>query len=490
MTESARITPNQAPKSLREQVRSAVIWRSGAQIAGQVIAWLSTFLVIRILSPSDYGLFAMTQVILVLLNMLNGYGLASALIQRAEAGERAQRQLFGMLILLNVGLGGLQFAMAPLAGLYFRHPEVIPLLRVQALLYLTTPFIAFPYALLARQMDFKKQASVNLLSAVAGAVTALGGAMGGLGVWTLVAAPLALFTTRAVGMMAAARAWVWPSFDFRGARDMARYGGLMAAGQAFWFIHSQADVFIAGRMLDAHWLGIYTTSLFLTQILVSKFVPPLNDVAFSAYARIHNDSESVAGPFLTAVRTIMLVALPCYFGLAVTAEPLVHVVLGPKWIEAGPIVAILALAMPFVTLMALFAPASDARGRPEVSLRTGLFGAIILPVGFVAGVQWGVAGLATSWLIAYPLYTLAGALVTLPAIGVRMRDLLAELQVPLLASLAMALVLLILDRTLPPLADGLHLAILVAAGGAAYVGWLLLFARGTVRDTIALVRNR
>ena len=38
--------------------------------------------------------------------------------------------------------------------------------------------------------------------------------------------------------------------------------------------------------LDAHALGIYTTALFLTQILASKFVPPLNEVAFAAYSRI------------------------------------------------------------------------------------------------------------------------------------------------------------------------------------------------------------
>ena len=82
--------PNHPPESLRNQVRSAVIWRSGTQILGQMLAWVSTFLVIRILSPSDYGLFAMTQVVLVLLNMLNGYGLASALIQRGEAGRHAR----------------------------------------------------------------------------------------------------------------------------------------------------------------------------------------------------------------------------------------------------------------------------------------------------------------------------------------------------------------------------------------------------------------
>ncbi|WP_163597401.1 oligosaccharide flippase family protein, partial [Klebsiella pneumoniae] len=81
-------------------------------------------------------------------------------------------------------------------------------------------------------------------------------------VWTLVAAPIALFFTRAIGMTIAARSFLWPSFDFRGAGDIARYGGVMATGQLFWFAQSQADVFIAGRLFDPHMLGIYTTSLF------------------------------------------------------------------------------------------------------------------------------------------------------------------------------------------------------------------------------------
>jgi hypothetical protein len=145
---------------------------------------------------------------------------------------------------------------------------------------------------------------VNLISATAGALAALAGAYGGLGVWTLVLAPIVLFATRAIGMTWAARSLMWPSFDFRGAGAMARFGGLMAAGQMFWFVQSQADVFIAGRLFDPHTLGIYTTSLFLTQILVQKFVPALNEVAFSAYARMQDDAAGAATAFAKSVRDI------------------------------------------------------------------------------------------------------------------------------------------------------------------------------------------
>ena len=143
--------PDPPAESLFAQARRAVIWRSGAQIVGQLITWAATFLVIRILDPRDYGLFAMTQVVLALLNMLNGAGLASGLIQKPEADERSIRQLYGMLIVLNFTLGAIQFALAPVAAAYFRQPIVADMLRVQSLLYFITPFIAFPYALLARR---------------------------------------------------------------------------------------------------------------------------------------------------------------------------------------------------------------------------------------------------------------------------------------------------------------------------------------------------
>ncbi|TGX55214.1 lipopolysaccharide biosynthesis protein [Sphingomonas gei] len=490
MTESTAPNPNHRLDSLKDQVRSAVIWRSGTQILGQLLTWASTFIVIRVLSPSDYGLFAMTQVVLVLLNMLNGYGLASALIQRGDASRRAQRQLFGMLILLNLVLAAIQFGCAPFAAAYYRQPMVADLLRVQALLYIATPFIALPYALLARELDFRKQAQVNLASGIAGAATALAGAWSGLGVWTLVAAPIALFTVRAIGMTWAANALMWPSFDFRGAGDIARYGGVMATGQIFWFLQSQADVFIAGRLFDPHMLGIYTTSLFLTQIFVSKFVPPLNEVAFSAYARMKDDRAAVAAAFVKSARVIFVVAMPFYLGLAVTARPLVEVVLGPKWLEAAPVVHWLALAMPMMTLQTLFAPASDACGRPGISAKNGATGALLLPAAFLIGVHWGLMGLVAAWFAAYPLYLAISTWRTLPVIGVRLRDLIDGLAAPVIAAAGMALIVSLLARLLPPLPALAQVALLGAAGVAVYGGWLALFARDTLDEVVALVRNR
>ena len=478
------------PEPLARQVRNALIWRSGSQIVAQLVQWSATFLVIRILAPSDYGLFAMCQVILTFMAMLNGYGLASGLIQQTTISSREVRQLFGMLILLNAALAIAQLSLAPIAAAYYRQPIVGDMLRVQALLYLTTPFIALPYALLSRAMDFRHQAKANITASIASASTALGGALYGLGVWTLVFAPIVLFSVRGAMMTWSARSLVWPSFDFRGAGGIARYGGVMAASQLFWFLQSQADVFIAGRSFSAHLLGIYTTSLFLTQIFVSKFVPPLNEVAFSAYARMQADPDAIGRAFVKGVRLVMVVAMPFYLGLAATAEPLVLTMLGAKWVETAPIVRLLALAMPFMTLQVLLTPATDARGRPGIGVRNGAIGAAILGTAFLIGVHWGPMGMGIAWIAAYPLYLAISAWRSLPVIGVRARDVGGAIASPALAAIAMALAVWLVDQSLPPIIVQARLAILVSVGGAVYTAWMLVFARATVAELVAAVRKR
>ncbi|WP_267381897.1 MULTISPECIES: lipopolysaccharide biosynthesis protein [unclassified Sphingomonas] len=490
--EMTALSPDPTTESLASRIRRAVIWRSGSQILAQTVQWAATFLVIRILGPADYGLVAMTQVVLALLNMLNGYGLASGLVQQAEVTERQIRQLFGMLIVLNGGLALAQVALAPLAAAYYRQPEVTVLLRVQALVYLTTPFIALPLALLSRRMDFRHQARANIAASIASATAALGGASAGLGVWTLVLAPLTLFTVRAAMLTWSARALIWPSFDFRGAGSLARYGGVVAAGQLFWFAQSQADVFIAGRRFAPATLGIYTTALFLAQIFVSKFVPPLNEVAFSAYARMRHEAEddgAVARAFVRAVGIVMIAALPFYLGLFVTAEPLVLTVLGPKWAAVAPVVRLLALAMPFMTLLVLFTPACDARGRPGVGVGNGAWGAAILTIAFLIGVRGGPTGMATAWIVAYPLYLGISAHRALPVIGARARDVARAILPPLLASTGMALIVSLVDRVLPAMVPAARLGVLAGTGLVAYGAWLMLFARPTLLALIAMVRR-
>lgn len=483
----------QVPRpSLAAQVRSAVIWRSGSQVLTQIVSWCSTLIVIRLLAPEDYGLFAMAQVMLVLLSTMNGWGLASALIREEEVSQERLRQAFGMLILLNCGLSLTQFLAAPLVALWFDEPRVADLLRVQSLIYLAVPFCGISHAILARRMDFRRPAQVRLAAALAGATTALTGALNGWGVWTLVFAPMTMLVTEAIGMTWAARTLIRPSFRFAGAGHIAGFGGIMTATQLFWFVQSQADVMIAGRVLDAHTLGVYTTGLFLAQLLAAKFVPPINEVAFAAYSRQQSawqDGEG-AQPLLATIRLVMLVALPAYAGMAVVAEPLVPVLLGAQWLEIPPLLPILAAAMSMMTLQILFAPATNARGVPAAALRIAMLGSVVMPGAFWIGSHWGLYGFAWGWVGGMAVLSAATVRLSGGLIGLRIGGLLRAIAPPLAAALAMAagvaLLLRLLPGGLPPLAV---LACAVPLGVALYLGGLRLIAPDRLVEALHFLRN-
>lgn len=472
------------------RIKSALFWRSGSQILSQMISWVVTLAVIRLLDPADYGLFAMTQVILNFATFLNGYGLVSALVQSETLDSHRLRQAFGIMLLLNGALALAQLLIAPLAADYYDQPMVAQLLRVQALLYLSTPFISIPEAIMGRALDFRRPALVNLIAAMASAALALAGALSGWGVWTLVFAPMAGFWVKAVGYVLATGFRPIPSFDFRGTGAMVAYGASLLGGQLFWIVQSQADIFIGGRMLEPHQLGLYAEALFLTQIFVSKFIPPLNDVAFPAYARMQKDPARIAWSFCKAVRLLLLISCPVYLGMAVTAGPLVETLFGAKWLEMAPFVSILALAMPFMTLQVMFAPVSNALGRPGTTARVAAFGALLMPAAFLVGIRFGAIGLAWAWLGAFPILTAITARIAGGPMGLRIADLIRAAAPGVGCSLLMAAAVLAIDSMLPVLPAALRLAVLVPAGGAAFLAALMLCARGTVMELIALVARR
>ena len=493
MAEADPIAPRPASATpLAALVRTAVIWRSGSQVLTQIVSWASTLIVIRLLAPEDYGLFAMAHVMLVLLSTMNGWGLASALIREEVVTEERLRQTLGMLILLNGGLALTQFLAAPLVALWFEEPMVANLLQVQSLLYLAVPFSALPHAILARRMDFRRPAQVRMAAAIAGAVTALTGALSGWGVWTLVAAPLVLFTTEAVGMTWAARAPIRPSFRFAGAGRIAGFGGVLTATQLFWFVQSQADVMIAGRVLDAYNLGVYTTGLFLAQLLATKFVPPINEVAYAAYARQQSEGDSDWGSsaVLATIRLVMLVALPAYAGMAVVAPVLVPVLLGDKWIEIVPLLPVMAAAMAMLTLQILFAPATSARGFPGIALKVTMLGSVVMPLAFLTGSQWGVIGFAWGWVGGMAVLTGATIVLSRRVLGFAYAGMARAVAPPLAAALAMAGGVTLVLRMLPPLMDLAALAVSVAVGIALYFAALRLIAPGRLAEALNFLRNR
>jgi len=299
---------------------------------------------------------------------------------------------------------------------------------------------------------------------------------------------------RAIGLTVLARSLVWPSFDFRGCGSIFRFGLAILLTQLFWLVQTQSDIFVIGRALTPHEVGVYSQAVFLATIFYSRFVPPLNEVAFPAYSRLQDDLPGLRWAFLRSARLIMLIAAPLYVGMAVCAEPLVATLFGPTWHELPPLIEFMALAMPFMTLQVLFSPALNAIGKPGVPVRTAIAGAAIFAASFVCAAQFGIMAVAAIWCVAAPLLLLATVLLSRRALGIGVADMWSALALPAGSSVAMGAIVWTADRwmvsTRLEAMPMLHLSLLVVIGVAAYGVAIHVTDRTALAQIWALIRRK
>ena len=119
--------------SLRSKVLSGLLWSGGARAVGQVFTWAITIVVIRLLSPADYGLLAMAMVFASFITLLAEAGLGAALVQAPELDDLKLRRVFGAVVLINSALFVLQIAAAPAIAHFFEEDRLILIIEVLAL---------------------------------------------------------------------------------------------------------------------------------------------------------------------------------------------------------------------------------------------------------------------------------------------------------------------------------------------------------------------
>ncbi|MEL7189882.1 MAG: lipopolysaccharide biosynthesis protein [Pseudomonadota bacterium] len=472
------------------RVRNAVAWRYGGQVAAQIITWSSTILVVRLLDPSDYGLFAMSQVLITALAFMNGQSFAASLVRAAKVGEREVAQVFGLLLTLNVALATAVFFLAPYSAAYFGEPQVAELLRIQMVLFLIVPFMALPEAMLARKLQFRPQALASMSGAVSGATVALTLAYLGYGVWALVYAPIVQFAVRALVVSFAAKVITVPNFNPRGARAIITFGGTLTLCQLFWIIQSQSDIIIAGRQFEPYELGLYSEALFVALIVTGRFLPPINEVSFPAYSELHNKGMALAPYFARVQQTVALVVAPIYIGLSLTAHEAVSTLFGPKWIEMAPLLANLAMVMPVFAVQIVCAPSTNAMGKAWIYLTTSICGAVAFASCFAFGVSYGSEGLTYAWWIAAPTLLIITMALTLPALRLTIFDLFKAWLPAIVSTALMGMAVYFVLKAMPEWAPWWKLAAIIPVGALVYASALWVIWPQVVRDSWEMLRQK
>ena len=478
--------------TLRAQVLSGIRWTAGARLAAQVFAWAITLVVIRILSPADYGLLAMATVFVSLLSVFHDIGLGAAIVQRPSVEDGLLRQVFGAIVVLHSVLTALLVVSAPLIADFFGEPRLVLILRVLSLQFILGIFTMIPDAMLQRRMEYKWRSLLGVAGVIVGGVTSLLLALAGNGVWSLVWGSLATQLVGVIGLNVLSPFARWPKFAWQGMQPLVRFGGELTAAQVLWVVYSQSGTVIAGRLLGKEMLGIYSVAMHLAELPIQRIAGLINKIAFPTFARMQDDAAKVRETVLAGTRMLSFIGFPVLWGISSIAPEIVEVILGAKWASASLPLELLALVMP-IRLVSYFLPnAVQGIGRSDILLRNTMWSTLIVPPLLFLGAQHGgVVGLSVAWLVALPIAFLQNTRRNLPVIGLSLSQFLRAMLPAALAGLVMYSAVLGTRAILPTPQPGvIRLLALIFAGVVGYaIGSWLLNRRGIaeVRRFLLLV---
>lgn len=474
----------------RTRVAKSFLWQGGAKFLGQAISWLSTVMVIRLLTPDDYGLMAMATLVVGLLMLVSDLGVSAATIQVRNLNPEQLGELFGFAILVNCVAAGVVFLGAPVAAAFFREPRLIGLLRILSGGFLLVALYVLPESLLMRDLRFDQKARADVLATAVSAVLTFSLALKGFGVWSLVGGSLTIHGVRALVFRVLRPRPLVPRFSFGRIKGMLEFGKLITLNRILWFSYENLDVAIAGRVLGKSLVGIYSVALSLASIPLEKIIPIITQVSFAAFSRIQTDSGRVRRNVLRALQAVSLLALPTSVGMAVVAPEFIQLVLGPKWIQTVAPFQIVCLILPLRALGALLPPALFGIGQPFVNIVNMAITLGVMSVAFLVGIQYGIIGLCLGWAVAYPLVFCVTAHRSLRALGIPVREAVSVVRFPVGATLIMAVGVIggrtALDAVLAPPA---LLASLVVLGVGIYAGMVIGFNRNAFPAFRGLLRT-
>lgn len=471
-----------ATPTLRDRANVGVAW-SALHIWATGGIQLGLILVLaRLLSPRDFGLFAMAQVVLVLVHALARQGVPEALVQtNRDAPKVWSTGLVGVLAGSVVAAAVLGVA-APLFGSLFDAPLVTDLLRWLAPGVIIYGLHAVLHAWVRTQLDFATVARAGVAGGVAEFVVAVPLAAAGYGVWVLVVGFYATAVMETLVLFRASRGVPLVGFDAGEYRRLARFGRYVVGTSFATFLNRRTDDFFVGLFLGPEILGYYTVAYRLLEFVTTVFLRAVRQVTFPVFSKLQRAPHLVADAIRTSFRFTSLVAFPAFAGLAVIAHDAVTVVLGAQWLPAVDTLRILAWSGLALCATNVLPGALRAAGHPQwETVISGVKG-ILLAAAFAVAAGFGLEAVAWVFTVgvymAFPVYYLAARQLFPVPIGAY----LAEAAGPAVATGAMVAGVLIaqsLWATLQPIG---RLGMAVTFGVAIYLLVTAVVAGKTLRE--------
>ncbi|MBB5222127.1 O-antigen/teichoic acid export membrane protein [Amaricoccus macauensis] len=384
-------------------IRRSIAFSLIDKYAGIVLGLGTMAIVSRILSPEEVGLFMVASAAVILIEAFRDFGVGACIIQAPKLTPELVRTAFTVMALLSAVFAALLWlGAAPLAAFY-GDPRLTGMIHIATLGFIAAPVSNPLLSLMRRDLAFSRVAVVSITAATANAMVTIVLAIMGFGaasfVWASVAAA-AVMATGAIIMRP--EPWVFRP-TLREWRHVLPFGAWSSVVTLLGLLFDYMPRFILGRVISIAAVGLYSRALSICQLPDRALLSAVQPVVLPALSARARDGGDMKEPYFLGLASITALQWPALICLALLAEPIVRLLLGPQWTETVPLIRILSLASLCLFPSYLTYPVLVAVGRVR-DLATASLIALPLSMAIMLGAaHFGLTAVALSLFVTAPL---------------------------------------------------------------------------------------
>lgn len=302
---------------------------------------ISSLILIRILSPDDFGIAAIAMSLYSLVKLFGDFGLNTALIQKNKLERSDYDTGFTLNFIFALIACTVFIIIAIPATHFFEEPRLERVLYFVALLFLVTGLKNIKVVDFQIEMNFHLELKLQVFPKILSFFITLGLAFLLNNYWALILGSLF------ISLITVIQSYVMlpykPSFSLLNARKMFNFSKWLMINNVFFYLNNKSIDLIVGKFISTSAAGLYSISKEMATLPASEVAAPINKATYPAYAKAKQNPAELRQLFYQSTSMITIIALPASLGLFSTAEFFVPTILGEQWLEAIPLVKLLSL---------------------------------------------------------------------------------------------------------------------------------------------------
>jgi len=395
---------------LRQKTIKGLFWSYLDYFGVYFIKFGFTIAIARALSPSDYGIVGMIVIFIAIGNMLTESGFAMALIQNKNADENDFSTVFWFNVLSAIVIYTILYFFSEAIANFYNNSLLVNVTRISALGLVFSSLVVVQMTILAKELNFKKQAIINFVSAVVSGTTGIILAYFGNGVWALV------FMTLAGSLIRTIAFWIFSRWKPRFVFSISSFKKLYKYGYKIFLQGISGVIFdkmyypLIGKYFPAAQLGFYTQANRFYELFIRNTTIAYGRVTFTAFASLQEQKLRFSDNYTKTYNLLAFVVFPLSLFLIITAKPFVGFFLTEKWLPAVPLMEIFFIDGFFFPFLMLNQNIFNATGRSDISLKIDITKKVMtflsIFLAFQFGIQALIIGQVVSSFIAFVIATL------------------------------------------------------------------------------------